>query len=500
MDFDPLTILETKYYAGNLYEKETVGNNIREINYVFANGKAVALVEMSSVDGEKILYLHYDHLGSVMAYSDDNGKLVEEFSYDAWGRRRKVDTWAYYSYSDNNITSYDKGFTGHEHIDLFDMVNMDGRMYDPVTGRFLTPDPFVQMPDFTQSLNRYAYCLNNPLSLTDPTGYNWVGDTFAAIVGIAVGIQTAGLGTGIYGALIGGALGGASAAMVGSVMNGANFWQTAKHTFTGAFWGAAGGVVNFEIGNIENLLARIAVHSVSEGAIEGIRGGHFEHGLLLGLTSSAGGSLISRYGSSLSYAGKVAANAILGGVVSELGGGKFASGAMTAAFTMMYNELLHRGPYYRQLKKIKEIYKQTSEMDPLPFYEFLGGEIAAAAEANPQWFMNACAARLSRALNEAGFTIPYIEGQTMKGADNKNYFLRAIDMRNYFLKIWGEPRIYSRPTKIKNCIVYQSGFSDVTGHVDVFSDEKSGSGAYLYYWNKDGKHPNIKTEAWKYGR
>ena len=50
--------------------------------------------------------------------------------------------------------------------------------------------------------------------------------------------------------------------------------QTAKHTFTGAFWGAAGGIVNFEIGNIENLLARIAVHSVSEGTIEGIRGAY----------------------------------------------------------------------------------------------------------------------------------------------------------------------------------------------------------------------------------
>lgn len=500
MDFDPLTVLETKYYAGGLYERETVGNNVREINYVSAYGKAVALVEMSSADGERTLYPHYDHLGSVMAYSDDKGKLVEELSYDAWGRRRKADTWAYYSYSDDNITSYDMGFTGHEHIDLFDMVNMDGRMYDPVTGRFLSPDPYVQTPDFTQALNRYAYCLNNPLSLTDPTGYNWIGDTFAAMVGIAVGIETAGLGTGIYGALIGGALGGASAAMVGSVMNGANLWQTAKHTFTGAFWGAAGGIVNFEIGDIENLFARIAVHSVSEGAIEGIRGGHFEHGLLVGFTSSAGGSLINRYGSSLSYAGKVAANAILGGVVSELGGGKFASGAMTAAFTMMYNELLHRGPYYRQLKKILNIYRETGEYTTRYFYEFLGGEIAAAAEANPEWFKNACAARLSRALNEAGFAIPYIEGQTMKGADNKNYFLRAIDMRNYFLKIWGEPRTFSRPTKIKNGIVYQSGLSEVTGHVDVFSDRESGGGAYLYHENLDGKHPNIKTDVWKYGR
>jgi hypothetical protein len=47
---------------------------------------------------------------------------------------------------------------------------MNGRVYDPVLGRFLSPDPYVQQPDFSQSLNRYSYCLNNPLIYTDPSG------------------------------------------------------------------------------------------------------------------------------------------------------------------------------------------------------------------------------------------------------------------------------------------------------------------------------------------
>jgi len=47
---------------------------------------------------------------------------------------------------------------------------MNGRVYDPVLGRFLSPDNFVQAPDFTQNFNRYAYCLNNPLIYTDPSG------------------------------------------------------------------------------------------------------------------------------------------------------------------------------------------------------------------------------------------------------------------------------------------------------------------------------------------
>ena len=48
---------------------------------------------------------------------------------------------------------------------------MNGRVYDPTTGRFLSADNVVQAPGFTQSYNRYSYCMNNPLKYTDPTGY-----------------------------------------------------------------------------------------------------------------------------------------------------------------------------------------------------------------------------------------------------------------------------------------------------------------------------------------
>jgi uncharacterized protein RhaS with RHS repeats len=47
---------------------------------------------------------------------------------------------------------------------------MNARLYDPALGRFLSPDPYVQAPDFSQAFNRYSYCLNNPLKYTDPNG------------------------------------------------------------------------------------------------------------------------------------------------------------------------------------------------------------------------------------------------------------------------------------------------------------------------------------------
>ncbi len=52
---------------------------------------------------------------------------------------------------------------------------MNGRVYDPLTGTFLSPDPYIQSPDFTQNYNRYGYAFGNPLKYTDPTGekFRW---------------------------------------------------------------------------------------------------------------------------------------------------------------------------------------------------------------------------------------------------------------------------------------------------------------------------------------
>ncbi len=63
-----------------------------------------------------------------------------------------------------------RGFTAHEYLEDFNLYNMNGRLYDPVVGRFLSPDPYVQTPGYTQSYNRYSYCLNNPLKYADPNG------------------------------------------------------------------------------------------------------------------------------------------------------------------------------------------------------------------------------------------------------------------------------------------------------------------------------------------
>jgi len=63
------------------------------------------------------------------------------------------------------------GYTGHEHLDKFALINMNGRVYDPIIGRFLSPDPYIQAPYFAQNFDRYSYVWNNPLKYVDPSGY-----------------------------------------------------------------------------------------------------------------------------------------------------------------------------------------------------------------------------------------------------------------------------------------------------------------------------------------
>ena len=79
------------------------------------------------------------------------------------------DMFTYAGTSSNPM--FDRGFTGHEHLASFGLVNMNGRMYDPVMCSFLSADRYVQSPMSAQGFNRYAYCMNNPLRYVDPTGW-----------------------------------------------------------------------------------------------------------------------------------------------------------------------------------------------------------------------------------------------------------------------------------------------------------------------------------------
>jgi len=66
----------------------------------------------------------------------------------------------------------ERGYTGHEHLDKVKLIHMNGRVQDPILGRMLSADPMLGDLTDPQSLNRYSYVRNNPLGLTDPSGFD----------------------------------------------------------------------------------------------------------------------------------------------------------------------------------------------------------------------------------------------------------------------------------------------------------------------------------------
>jgi RHS repeat-associated protein len=124
------------------------------------------------------VYLLEDHLGGVDGFAASSGELLSRTSYQPFGARRSGDwlggtptsgEWQHIQ------ATTSRGYTDHEHLDNLGLVHMNGRVYDPVLGRFLSPDPIVQAPYDTQGLNRYAYVRNNPLRYTDPSGFCFNG-------------------------------------------------------------------------------------------------------------------------------------------------------------------------------------------------------------------------------------------------------------------------------------------------------------------------------------
>ncbi len=177
---------QTVTYVGGLLELRTNsgtgGGEIHNLHNIVADGRTVAQVNLVQAAGggpvtaTKPWYLHPDHQGTTTVVSNSAGRRIggsedflNELFYDPFGRR--VDN-AGEPLGRQRRGGVRIGFAGHGHEDHIGLINMKGRIYDPETRRFLTPDPHVTDPLNSQSLNRYSYVWNNPVNLTDPTGYD----------------------------------------------------------------------------------------------------------------------------------------------------------------------------------------------------------------------------------------------------------------------------------------------------------------------------------------
>lgn len=389
-------LVETKYYVDNIYEEVARGDSIEQVHYIRSpEGVIATRVQTASKDDARTIYWHKDHLGSLTTLSNDSANVMQRLSYDPWGRRRNAETWIAYELDYDQLIA--RGFTGHEHYDLLSFIDMNGRIYDPLLGRFTSADPNI--PDLLnlQSLNRYAYVINNPLSYTDPSGfffkkilkavgkfYKGVGKFIKKhskiIIPVVVGLATMGIGSAIavgLGAATGGLVAGvASAAGFGfgfqassTVLSGGSIGDALKAGLKAGVISGLTAVATFGVGELfdhATTLGNIGEKIVAHGGVQGIstelQGGEFKHGFMSGGFSAFAAPSIEQIAS---RPAQLAASAIAGGVGSEIGGGKFVNGAISGATVLIYNQWA--GDIYGQnaelLEKAKEADKKVNNID-----------------------------------------------------------------------------------------------------------------------------------------
>ena len=177
---------ETSLYLGGLLEKVTRANGTTDWRHRIATPGAGSILYIRQSTGTNLTYsVAGDHLGSTSVVTDSAQALIVSQSFGAFGARRGSNWQG--TPSSGDLTQIEatsrRGFTDHTMVDNLSLIHMNGRMYDPVIGRFLSADPYPLVgrvaladpagvtTDVTQAFNRYSYVDNNPLSYTDPSGF-----------------------------------------------------------------------------------------------------------------------------------------------------------------------------------------------------------------------------------------------------------------------------------------------------------------------------------------
>ncbi|WP_027672240.1 toxin TcdB middle/N-terminal domain-containing protein [Rheinheimera baltica] len=292
-------------YIDGLYERMTKSSG--ESEHKFYVGNAVITKRSNSAHSD-ILYLHKDNQGSTISITDKAGKVVQQFIYDPWGKQYSVSSNSLFSTYSNPGDS--KGYTGHNMINDFDVIHMGGRTYNPILGRFMQADPFIQAPSNLQNYNRYSYVLNNPMSYTDPSGYFFkkLLRSIAKIPLLNMAVQAV------------------LAFYCQICLVAYNAAQT--YAVTGSLRAAAISAVVSRASPGGGSVGRVLASGMIGGLASKAQGGKFAHGFVsAGLGAAAGG----RINTGNAYA-NVIVSAVVGGTISKLSGGKFANGAQTWAF------------------------------------------------------------------------------------------------------------------------------------------------------------------------
>jgi RHS repeat-associated protein len=176
---------ENTFYVGGLVDiVYSSGTNYR--HYIYAGGEPVAVYSRTAAGVNTMSYMLEDHQGGVSNIASKSGTSDVNESFSAFGTRRNPATWsgAPTTADLNTIAGLSRqGYTMQTWLgQSMGLNHMNGRVEDAILGRFLSPDPHITDPSNAQNYNRYSYVINNPLTMSDPSGF----DTFCDDSGCTV--------------------------------------------------------------------------------------------------------------------------------------------------------------------------------------------------------------------------------------------------------------------------------------------------------------------------
>jgi RHS repeat-associated protein len=343
------------YSADKAVEIVKEGNITKIITYITGDPYSANYIKIDVLNNGSFMsadnyYLHRDNQSSIVAISkaDNAGTVIEKRFFDAWGNLTAAIIgntaalinslgWVSTLPSGAGGLLIDRGYTGHEFLKTVGLIHMNGRIYDPILRRFLSPDNYVQDPYNTQNFNRYGYVYNNPLLYTDPSGE--IPFLAVVFIGMAVGIMANG---------------------INNMINGIPFWYGAGKA---GLMGAVSGAISFGIGSIATntfqatmsvckSLFEAGMHGITSGIMSDIQGGTFASGFAAGAVSSLvssgiqslgeTGGIKTAFGNSDSYkAVLIASGGLSGGIASTIAGGNFWDGMRQGLITSGLNHLAH---------------------------------------------------------------------------------------------------------------------------------------------------------------
>ena len=262
-----------RHYLGGQYEMETQPSAAsNEYLYLGGDCYSAPAVLVKSGNTNNLFFIMRDHLGSITrVVHSSGGYYLQNVSYDAWGRMRNPQTGTLYTLQNMPTLFLRRGYCGHEHIPGTGLINMNARLYDPLIGRFLSPDPYVQEAWNSQNYNRYSYCLNNPLVYKDEDGEWFLGTIITAFTDLISNVSKHGFNVSQY-----------------DWKKTTNAWKIDIGKFRGSLWEIAN---KWTWSYIPNEAGALIAHSVNMAgmvdgvthlggltALEGVTGGRFLSG------------------------------------------------------------------------------------------------------------------------------------------------------------------------------------------------------------------------------